>query len=240
MSTDSREDATNGRWIKCAGCGEIIYSGELSRNYRICPKCNYYFPLNPDDRIAALIDEESLIKLDTHKHRDESHDWAIIAGKAVLAGHSLIIASVNLGFANGRVGQFVCDMIIKSINQSIDQHLPLVMIYTDSDRPNSSAFFPGQALSIGATIGRFDKEKLLYVSLLSSPHSHSHFPGFALTADIVIAESNPSAIVDLDNKAESGKAIQAAQLLFKNGMADMLIPRKELRHALDDILNFFY
>ena len=32
-----------GLWVKCSSCKEIIYSKELERNDRICPKCGFHF-----------------------------------------------------------------------------------------------------------------------------------------------------------------------------------------------------
>ncbi|MEK7850738.1 MAG: acetyl-CoA carboxylase carboxyl transferase subunit beta, partial [Deltaproteobacteria bacterium] len=41
-----------GLWIKCNNCGEIIYKKEVSRNYNVCPKCNYHFRISAQERIG--------------------------------------------------------------------------------------------------------------------------------------------------------------------------------------------
>ena len=42
---ESRERSTvpEGLWLRCDGCREIVYSKELERNLRICPKCGFHF-----------------------------------------------------------------------------------------------------------------------------------------------------------------------------------------------------
>ena len=87
-------------------------------------------------------------------------------------------------------------------------------------------------------MSRLAKEKLLYISVLAYPNSQSRFPGFACVADVVMAESNTPA-VPTDNQSNENETAEAAQILFQNGMADMVISRKELKHTLADILNFF-
>ena len=55
---ESRERSTvpEGLWLRCDGCREIVYSKELERNLRICPKCGYHFRVGSLDRLRALFD----------------------------------------------------------------------------------------------------------------------------------------------------------------------------------------
>src|SRR3972149_5033691 len=46
-----------GLWIKCEGCQQIIWYKELHRNQNVCPKCNYHFRINSDERIRMILDE---------------------------------------------------------------------------------------------------------------------------------------------------------------------------------------
>ena len=228
-SNDQRDDSNGNYWTKCDRCGEIIYNGELNRNFRLCPKCNYCFPMDPADRIATLIDEGSLVSYDSDDQKTDGENW-IIAGEATLSGHGLIVAAANLGFENQSTGLLVCEGIVRAANQAVDGGLPLLLICTDSN--GDRAFLP--ALSISAAISRLAREKLLYISVLSCPGPLSGFPGFTCVADIVIAESSAA------SGSQTGQnSTPAAETLFQNGMADMIVPRKELQHTLTDILNFF-
>jgi acetyl-CoA carboxylase carboxyl transferase subunit beta len=45
-----------GLWVKCKACKEIIYSKEVARGGKICPKCGYHFPLTARERLDMLCD----------------------------------------------------------------------------------------------------------------------------------------------------------------------------------------
>ncbi|HRI40025.1 MAG TPA: acetyl-CoA carboxylase carboxyl transferase subunit beta, partial [Nitrospira sp.] len=33
-------------WLKCNHCREIVYRKEVDRNNKVCPKCEYHFPIS--------------------------------------------------------------------------------------------------------------------------------------------------------------------------------------------------
>ena len=45
---------TEGLWIKCDSCKEIIYRAEVERGGRVCPKCHYPFRISARERISQL------------------------------------------------------------------------------------------------------------------------------------------------------------------------------------------
>src|SRR4051794_11545280 len=52
-----RSTVPEGLWVKCEECKEIIYSRDLYRNLRVCPRCGYHFRIDARTRIALLLDE---------------------------------------------------------------------------------------------------------------------------------------------------------------------------------------
>jgi acetyl-CoA carboxylase carboxyl transferase subunit beta len=52
-----RSSVPEGLWVKCEGCKEVIYSRDLDRNLRVCPKCEYHMRIDARTRIALLLDE---------------------------------------------------------------------------------------------------------------------------------------------------------------------------------------
>ena len=51
-----RAKAVEGMWLKCNHCREIVYRKEVDRNNKVCPKCDYHFPISVMERIALLTD----------------------------------------------------------------------------------------------------------------------------------------------------------------------------------------
>jgi acetyl-CoA carboxylase carboxyl transferase subunit beta len=201
--------------------------------------------LETAERIALLADRGSFLAYNADNTADcpdeESCDRAIITGEVILSGHRSAIAAIDLNFINETIGLFVCEKTVRAVAQAADQRLPLLLICTNSNgtEAQNGVFCPAQTLSTSAAMSRLTREKLLYISVLAHSDSQGHFPGFAYIADIVIAESNmPGASRTGSRIGRSGVA-QAAQALFQNGMVDMIASRRELKHTLADILNFF-
>ena len=50
-----RSKVSEGMWLKCNNCREIVFRKEVERNNKVCPKCDYHFPISVIERIALLI-----------------------------------------------------------------------------------------------------------------------------------------------------------------------------------------
>ena len=44
-------------WIKCKGCGEMIFASDYADNLYVCPRCEHHGRIGADTRIAMLMDE---------------------------------------------------------------------------------------------------------------------------------------------------------------------------------------
>ena len=51
-----RTKVVEGLWLKCSHCREIVYRKEVDRNNKVCPKCDYHFPISVSERIAIMVD----------------------------------------------------------------------------------------------------------------------------------------------------------------------------------------
>ena len=52
----SKNVRTEGLWIKCVGCREIIWKADLLANLNVCPKCHHHFKIGARERIDMLLD----------------------------------------------------------------------------------------------------------------------------------------------------------------------------------------
>ena len=48
---------TEGLWVKCEGCRQIIWKKDLEENYNVCPKCDKHFRVDARTRMAQLFDD---------------------------------------------------------------------------------------------------------------------------------------------------------------------------------------
>ena len=41
-----RHVRTEGLWLKCDGCGQVVWRKALEDNLQVCPKCNFHFKID--------------------------------------------------------------------------------------------------------------------------------------------------------------------------------------------------
>ena len=234
---NKRKDIPDGIWAKCPECSEIIYNGELDRNLRICRRCRYYFPIEPSARISLIADEKSFrIYNDVPCPNKEKCNSTIMSGKARLSDYNLVIMALNLSCKADSI--FITEKIVKTISHAIELKLPLLAIYTVTDK-EGEVYSPAQTLNVAANISKLSKDKLLYISVLSQSGPNSYFLPFSFSADVVIAESNSLGISHTGSRIGRRDADRAIQSLFQNGVVDVIVSREELKNKLTDILDFF-
>ena len=49
---------TEGLWVKCDQCRQIIWKKDLAENLNVCPKCDRHFRIDARTRLAQLLDED--------------------------------------------------------------------------------------------------------------------------------------------------------------------------------------
>ena len=48
---------TEGLWVKCDQCRQIIWKKDLDQNLNVCPKCDRHFRIDARTRLAHLLDD---------------------------------------------------------------------------------------------------------------------------------------------------------------------------------------
>ena len=48
---------TEGLWLKCEHCGQIIWRKALDENLQVCPKCDHHFRIDARTRLSILFDD---------------------------------------------------------------------------------------------------------------------------------------------------------------------------------------
>ena len=56
LPSEQRKSRMEGLWIRCDGCGEIIYKADVEKNLEVCPKCDEHFPLPVRRRLDLVLD----------------------------------------------------------------------------------------------------------------------------------------------------------------------------------------
>ena len=57
LARRSKREIPTDLWTKCESCGQLIYNKALEENLRVCPKCDFHFPLTATQRLQLTLDE---------------------------------------------------------------------------------------------------------------------------------------------------------------------------------------
>jgi acetyl-CoA carboxylase carboxyl transferase subunit beta len=258
---------TEGLWVRCDGCKQIIWKKDLEANLQCCPKCNYHFKMSARARLEMLFDGGRYTQHDAHlattdplgfKDTKSYHERlkkaekatglkdALITGEGLLEGKRLIIGAMEFNFIGGSMGAAVGEKIARAIDRCIAQKLPLVIVSCSGGaRMMEGAISLMQMAKISAGLARLDDIRKPYISVLTDPTTGGVTASYAMLGDLIIAE--PGALIGFAGprvieqtiRQKLPEGFQRSEFLLAHGMLDAIVPRKELKAYLGRALSFF-
>jgi acetyl-CoA carboxylase carboxyl transferase subunit beta len=257
-----------GLWVKCENCREILYSKELARNFKICPKCSYHFRLSAPERLRMLFDEEKYTELDgelrsadplrfrdSKRYRDrlkQSQDAvgpsdAIVVGAGTMGGIPVVIGAMEFLFMGGSMGSVVGEKVARAAERSLREKRPLILVSTSGGaRMQEGIFSLMQMGKISAALSRLSEAKIPYVSVMADPTTGGVTASYAMLGDINVAE--PGALIGFAGPRVIEQTIrqtlpegfQRSEFLLEHGMLDFVVERQEMKDTLVKCLRFFW
>ena len=102
-----------------------------------------------------------------------------------------------------------------------------------------------QMAKTSAALGRLEKARLPFISLVTDPTTGGVTASFAMLGDVILAE--PKALVAFAGPRVIEQTIrqtlpqgfQQSEFLLKHGMVDMVVDRAHLKERLGRLLAFF-
>jgi acetyl-CoA carboxylase carboxyl transferase subunit beta len=257
---------TEGLWVKCESCRQIIWKKDLEENLNVCPKCEKHFRIDARKRLALLLDENQYETFDGNlsstdplkfvdlKHyssrlRQAQHDTglndAVINAQGKLLGRPVVVSAMEYAFIGGSMGAVVGEMITRGVERALDSKTPLIIVSASGGaRMMEGVVSLMQLAKISAALARLDKVKVPYISILTDPTTGGVTASFAMLGDLNIAE--PGALIGfavprvieqtIRQKLPSG--FQRSEFLLDHGMLDAVVPRKELKPYIARALDF--
>jgi acetyl-CoA carboxylase carboxyl transferase subunit beta len=140
---------TEGLWVKCESCRQVIWKKDLEENQNVCPKCGKHFRIDARTRLALLFDDgeyetfsDNLASTDPlhftdlkayadrlKKAQEETGlTDAVINARGKLNGRSVIVSAMEYGFIGGSMGAVVGEVITRAIEQALESKQPLIII----------------------------------------------------------------------------------------------------------------
>jgi acetyl-CoA carboxylase carboxyl transferase subunit beta len=258
---------TEGLWMKCDSCRQIVWRKALADNLHICPKCEYHFKIDATARLRMLFDDgkwqefdRSLTSTDPLEFVDQrsykerlgamkkatSLEDAVISATGLLKGRKVHICSLELKFIGGSMGAVLGEKITRAIERCVEQRIPLIIVSASGGaRMQEGAVSLMQMAKVSSALSRLDEARLPYVSVLTDPTTGGVTASFAMLGDINIAE--PGALIGFAGprvieqtiRQKLPEGFQRSEFLLKHGFLDAIVKRPEMKDYIADALSFF-
>ncbi|HYP05857.1 MAG TPA: acetyl-CoA carboxylase, carboxyltransferase subunit beta [Bryobacteraceae bacterium] len=262
-----RHVITEGLWIKCDGCGQIIWRKTLEEGMQICPKCGYHFRISAVARLKMLFDNGEYEEYDTdmvstdplHFHDSKPYTVrleamreatslpdAVVSAAGLLNGRRVYICAMELQFIGGSMGSVVGEKITRAIERSIAHKAPLIIISASGGaRMQEGMISLMQLAKISAALMRLDEARVPYISVMTDPTTGGVSASFAMLGDLNIGE--PGALIGFAGprvieqtiRQKLPEGFQRAEFLLEHGFLDAVVKRTEMKEYLSKALTFF-
>jgi acetyl-CoA carboxylase carboxyl transferase subunit beta len=257
---------TEGLWVKCESCRQIIWKKDLEENLNVCPKCDKHFRIDARTRLAQLLDDNQYTTFDgdisstdplkfvdlkpyssrlKQAQQDTGLKDAVINAQGKIMGRPVIASVMEYSFIGGSMGAVVGEAITRAIERAGEMRVPLIIVSASGGaRMMEGVISLMQLAKISAALAKLDKLKVPYLSLLTDPTTGGVTASFAMLGDLNIAE--PGALIGFAGPRVIEQTIrqklppgfQRSEFLLQHGMLDAVVPRKQLKPYIGRALDF--
>ena len=265
-NSGAKKVRTEGLWVKCESCRQIIWKKDLEDNLSVCPKCDKHFRIDARTRLALLLDDGEYRVFDDNLESNDPLKFvdlksyasrlaqaqedtglrdAVINAEGKLGGRTVVVSAMEYAFIGGSMGAVVGEAITRAVERALSAKSPLIIISASGGaRMMEGVISLMQLAKISAALGRLDDAKVPYVSLLTDPTTGGVTASFAMLGDLNIAE--PGALIGFAGPRVIEQTIrqklpagfQRSEFLLEHGMLDAVVHRKELKPYIARALRF--
>ena len=255
-----------GLWLRCTGCGSMIYRKQMETNLHVCPDCSHHHRIGADERVRQLCDDgafEPLFddlrcvdplgfkdlktytdRLAAEQKKTGRHEGAM-TGRGFIKGRQLVLGVLDLHFMMGTLSSVVGEKLTRAIELATAEDLPLLIVSgSGGARMQESGLSLMQMAKTSAALARFDDAGGLFISVLTDPTTGGVSASFAMLGDVIIAE--PRALIGFAGprviqqtiRQELPPGFQTSEFLMESGMVDRVVDRRELRNEIARLIDY--
>src|SRR5204862_23662 len=191
-----------GLFIKCEGCGEILYQPELEAALWTCPRCGHHFRIASKDYVALLADPGSfqelytdLLAQDPLQFRDARMKYpdrydlareatglndAVRTGRATISTVPTALAVMDFFFMAGSMGSVVGEKVSRTIELAIAERRAVVIVTASGGaRMQEGILSLMQMAKTSALLATLKEERLPFLSILTDPSTAGVMASYA-------------------------------------------------------------
>jgi len=261
-----KKDVPDGLFVKCDGCGKMVYRKNVEERLHVCPECNYHFRIGAMERVKLHTDEGSFQERDadmvacdplnfvaakayadqveSYKQRTGLNEAAVY-GTCRIDGRPAVFAAMDFRFAGGSMGSVVGEKITRAAELAMEEDLPLVTTAASGGaRMQESALSLMQMAKTCAALQRFSADGGAYVSIMTHPTTGGVTASWASMGDVILAE--PGALIGFAGRRVIEQTInqelpddfQTAEFLLEHGFIDIIVERGEIKRTVARLIDY--
>jgi acetyl-CoA carboxylase carboxyl transferase subunit beta len=251
----------------CPSCQSHYRDDELERTLRVCPHCDYHFPLRARERIAQLTDAGTFVEEDTdvrsadplrffdlrpYTERLNRAEVSTGLGDAIVIGQGKIerrdceLAVMDFAFLGGSMGSVVGEKLARACEHAATRKLPLVCVTASGGARMQEGIL--SLMQMPKTVSAVDalrESRNALIVVMAHPTTGGVLASFASLGDVIVAE--PGAllafagprVVQQITREKLPEDFGLTEPNFRFGHIDAIVPRQELRPFLGRLLSLF-
>lgn len=265
-SSEARTVRTEGLWVKCPGCRQVIWKADLEANLNVCTKCQHHFSISARQRLELLLDPgytladsgmrttDPLKFVDIRpyqarlkKAQDETQlKDAVLSANGTIGPHPVALCAMEYGFIGGSMGAVVGETIARAGDRALAEKKALVVVASSGGaRMMEGVVSLMQMAKISTVLAQLDDAHLPYICILTDPTFGGVTASYAMLGDLNIAE--PGALIGFAGprvieqtiRQKLPEGFQRSEFLLEKGFLDAVVHRREMKQYLIRALDFF-
>ena len=261
-----KKQVPDGLFVKCDGCGSLVYRKNVEDRLQTCPECSHHFRVGARERIQLHTDEGSFEEFDADltsrdplgfvaakAYKDQLKQYvercgtneAIICGTCTIEARPAVFAAMDFRFAGGSMGSVVGEKVTRAAELAAERKLPLVTCAASGGaRMQEGAYSLMQMAKTCAALNRFRRAGGAHVSVITNATTGGVWASWASVADVIIAEPGATvrfagAIVFKETiKGELPDGFATSEFLLAHGFIDMIVQRKDIKSTVAQVLSY--
>ena len=255
----------SGLWHLCDRCGASSLAEDVTRHLDTCPSCGAHFRMGARARLKSFLDEGSLkevaagLKSGDPLNFEDSKTYpdriakaqsvvketdAFVLAEGLINGRPIIAGAFEFRFLGGSMGSVVGEKVCQAFELGLSKELPVIVFSASGGaRMQEGILSLMQMAKTSAAISRYRQVKRPYISVLTDPTTGGVAASFAMLGDIILAEPNALVgfagprVIEQTIRQKLPEGFQRAEFLLEHGMIDQIVPRKQLKTRVSDLLD---
>jgi acetyl-CoA carboxylase carboxyl transferase subunit beta len=265
VNDPERTVRTEGLWVRCPGCSQVIFKADLAANMNVCPKCGHHFRISARGRIENLLEPGyELVDLDLrstdpleftdlkpykNRLRDAQKKTglndAIMNAVGYIGTLPVVLSVMEYSFIGGSMGSVVGETIALAVDRARETRSPLIIISASGGaRMMEGIASLMQLAKVSAALAKLDDAGVPYISVMTDPTTGGVTASFAMLGDLNIAE--PGALIGFAGprvieqtiRQKLPEGFQRSEFLLEHGFLDAIVNRNEMKQYLAQALSW--